>query len=113
MAIWFWNLPTTCNCLAHPLLQPAHHPLLLPALTQADKQGEWQALAKEVRATVAKVLFVEESLASNVTCLLCLDVFKQPQVCREAAESYASHAAACIVTYQTLVSSTFTQDLGP
>ncbi|GFH18236.1 RING-type domain-containing protein [Haematococcus lacustris] len=68
-----------------PLPQPLPAPSMpgppqTPGL-ERPPSADWKLLARELKATVAKVLHVEESLASNMTCMLCLEVLKQPTMC--------------------------------
>ena len=47
-------------------------------MQSAAKDVDWTLLAQELRATVGRVLHVEESLAAQTTCLMCLDVLRNP-----------------------------------
>lgn len=42
----------------------------------APDPTDWTSVAAGLRSTVAKLVHVEESLAPNCTCIMCLDTFK-------------------------------------
>ncbi|KAJ9531668.1 hypothetical protein QJQ45_021798, partial [Haematococcus lacustris] len=80
-----------------PLPQPLPAPSMpgppqTPGL-ERPPSADWKLLARELKATVAKVLHVEESLASNMTCMLCLEVLKQPTMCIPCGHNFCK---ACL-----------------
>lgn len=49
---------------------------------------DWSGVARELRATVAKLIHVEEALATSCTCMLCLEGLKQPTTCIPCGHTY-------------------------
>eukprot|EP00798_Chlamydomonas_sp_ICE-L_P022861 gene22861-30034_t len=62
--------------------QPIAPPV--PVLPSTD----WSVLAKDLRHTINKIIHVEESLATNCTCMLCMDVFTNPVTCNPCGHTY-------------------------
>jgi hypothetical protein len=66
---------------------------------------DWSGVARELRATVAKLIHVEEALATSCTCMLCLDVLRQPTTCIPCGHTYCKvrlvqkyQVIPCIIT---------------
>ncbi|KAF5843690.1 hypothetical protein DUNSADRAFT_10865 [Dunaliella salina] len=60
----------------------------LPPPTPQGQTADWKTLAKELRTTVQKLVHVEDALASNCTCMLCLEVLKHPITCVPGGHTY-------------------------
>lgn len=55
----------------------------------------WQESERVVNSTVAKLMHVEESLASNYTCLICMRVFDSPVAVVPCGHNYCK---ACFIS---------------
>ncbi|GMH36059.1 hypothetical protein BSKO_03927 [Bryopsis sp. KO-2023] len=53
--------------------------------------------AKQLRSTVEKLVHVEESMCSNYTCMICLNVFQSPVTCVPCGHTYCER---CLSTKQ-------------
>uniref|UniRef100_A0A7S0USN9 RING-type domain-containing protein n=1 Tax=Polytomella parva TaxID=51329 RepID=A0A7S0USN9_9CHLO len=62
----------------------------------AESMSGWGAVAGNVRSTVAQLLAMEESLGSNCTCLVCLEVFKAPVTLIPCGHTYCRTCLASI-----------------
>ena len=56
---------------------------------------DWQQVAAGLRSAVAKIIHVEEALATNCTCMACMGTFKQPVTCVPCGHCFCKVCAWC------------------
>lgn len=74
-------------------------PLATSSRAFVNPAKDWEQLGQELKTTITQLLHVEESLESNCTCLLCLEVLRQPTTCVPCGHTYC---AACLAQHQHL-----------